>query len=377
MGKRSVPKRRHNNTGTVSANRAIGRYTVIWHDSLGVKHTKSTFSLTPAGRQLAEAFLADMLRAKQEGLLASTSLSLGGCISSYLSVTNGNVRASTAALRATIFKRLCNLCPALVNTPINEITVFKLDTVYASLSVTPSYLQRIHYIINAALQYAVNKGMLSSNPARRVTLPRVQHRQIQTLTWRQVGSVFLFLHKQKTTAHRLSNNYVLLFRILHGTGARIGEVLALRWSDIDLQNRTIFIHATVSGDNGILIETPKTSNGTRHVPIFSNKTLKMLSACKPSATNEFVFATSTGGRLRYSHVIREWSLIRAATGITATIHVWRHTAATNWLGVKRLPLANVSQMLGHSSPAITLSLYTHAVPYDTASLIKAYNGSVF
>ena len=371
--KRCVPKRRSNNQGTVSANRAIDRYTVIWKDKNGIRHTRSTFPLTPDGRRQAEQYLQKVLDLKDKGTVPDDRLTLAGCIRLYMTERNATVRASTASMWANLVRSLTHICPALLNARISEITTQRLDDFYRDLPLSPSYIHRFHMLIRASLQYAVFKNLLPYNPARHATLPMVKKKDIKVLTWKEIGKVFLFLKKQKRRSNRLSNDYILWFRILHGTGIRVGELLALRWSNVDIQKRRIFIDSTVSGDNGIFIEKPKTESGNRYIPIFSSKTLSLLQAAKENAKNDYVCSTSTGGRVRYSNLIREWSLIRNATGITATLHCWRHTAASLWLSVKRLPLASVSAMLGHSSPAITLSIYTHAMPYDTDALIRAYN----
>lgn len=366
--------RRPYGTGTVSINRKIGRYTVLWNDDDGKKHSCSKFPLTPVGKKEAEQFLADINMARADGVRIADDETLGKWLKTRLEHDSEAIRESTKQSRAYAGMYITKYAPNLIEMHIGDITVKHIQDMYKSMlsnNMATSTVNRVHVLLYSTFRMAYKARIIRYNIMFDVVPPRIKKTDIEIFSWRQIGSIFHFLAKQQKFANRMSHDYKLLFRILQGTGMRIGELLALRWDDIDFSKREIHIHATVSGKNGTILENPKTASGNRRVPILSNRTLSMLQKASEGKTG-WVIQSEKGSRIPYSNIHREWRRITNATGITQTIHCWRHTFATRMLA-EGFPVTEISRILGHSSEAITLTMYSHAIPSFNQQMIEMYN----
>ena len=165
------------------------------------------------------------------------------------------------------------------------------------------------------------------------------------------------------------------FTILASTGMRRGELLGLRWGDVDFDSSQIAIVQTVSKVNGrIVVGQPKTS-GSRRTVYVHDTTMKALRqqrqlqaeerlAAGPAweADNDLVFRNEMGGPVnpeRFSRHFRQ--LVEESDVPRIRLHDLRHTNATLSLKAGVHPKV-VSERLGHSSIAITLDLYSHVTP---------------
>lgn len=368
------PKRRANKSGSISINRQANKYMVVWKDETGKRRTRSTFAISNEGKQQAEAFLNDILQRKEAGITTAKTASLYQCIEEYIKASENVLRSSTINIRAMSERLLLRTLPELCQQPIGNITTQDIQRSFQQLQdkgISASSILRIKILLNLVFNRCLLFGLIIRNPCIGIRPPRIKKKEIEILNWRQIGKIFRFIRKQKKH-NRISHDYHLIFRLLHNSGIRVGELLALRWKDIDLTNRIIHIHSTVSGKNGQFIEEPKTASGNRFIPIFSDKTYKLLKEAKKS--NESFFCSSPQcERMIYNNLLREWSLIRKYTGIKASLHAWRHTAASLWLSEKHFPIATVSKLLGHANPQITLEIYAHSLPNSDEALIKLYN----
>lgn len=167
----------------------------------------------------------------------------------------------------------------------------------------------------------------------------------------------------------------LLIRLLGATGARFGEIAALRVGrlDLDAPRPSVFIaEAAVEVDGRMHVGPPKTAESVRRVP-FRKSLVPLLRAhlVAQSITDDdaaFVFAQRDGGPLR----LRNWSarVFRPAAklaGVDITVHGLRHSAASAAIRQGMTPV-QVSRILGHSKPSITLDVYSHEFPDDLVAI---------
>ena len=158
------------------------------------------------------------------------------------------------------------------------------------------------------------------------------------------------------------------------TGCRVGEVLALQWSDIDFRKREIHIHAS-KGKAGQVFNDPKTKSGNRKVPILFDGLLKELSQYRNRENSTrmqgYLFENRSGGAIEYRRVLDCWQRVQQLTGIEKNIHTFRHTAATFLLSQGE-PVQEVSRIMGHSDPTVTYKLYCHAVPGYNQTMISRF-----
>jgi integrase len=145
--------------------------------------------------------------------------------------------------------------------------------------------------------------------------------------------------------------------VLVTTAVRIGEALALRWDDVDLDARTLRVNGTLCRDG---VSSPKTPASRRRIRL-PNLTVKALR--RHPRMSEYVFCTGKGTAINVCNLRnRVWKPLLVKAGLpTAThIHALRHSAITLMLS-KRVPVNVVSEIAGHGDPAITLTIYGHVL----------------
>lgn len=212
-------------------------------------------------------------------------------------------------------------------------------------------------------------GVCISNPCSVVPAPRPARKEIQFLTPEQI----------KTFLEAADKNRMFgLFNLALGTGARLGEMLALTWRDINFEAGTVTFQRTLSDVDGVLaVKDVKTANGRRTVmlPKFviealhqqrKNNVLEGLAGCP------LVFPTKRGTYQRRSNIHRRYlkPALKAAGLPPMKFHALRHSAATWLLSLGATP-KDVSAILGHATSAFTIEYYTHTtVASRTAAIAK-------
>ena len=355
--------RRGKNEGTIFK-RDDGRWVAMMSLEGGTR--KSFYGKT---RQDVQRKLAEALRDRDKGLpiIRDERESLSQYIPTWLALIKPTVRAGTWQR----YEELCRLhvLPILGATPLTRLTVQHLNSLYAvklADGLSPRTVRYIHATIHKALHDAQAMSLVQRNVATLATAPRPRRREMQTFTPEQVRR-FLEI----TQGDRLEALYVLAVTC----GMRLGELLALRWSDLDLENGYVMVQRTVrfTKDTWSFTE-PKTAHGRRKI-ILTNLACEALRrhrahqaserlALGPIWTNtELVFTNEVGQPMRGITVYRERfvPLCKRADVPTIRFHDLRHTAATLLL-LQGVNAKVVSEMLGHASVTITLSLYAHVLP---------------
>ena len=148
----------------------------------------------------------------------------------------------------------------------------------------------------------------------------------------------------------------LFFELLAATGLRLGEVLELRWEDVDLGAKRLQVQRQVSKDGTVSL--PKTATGVRSVPLSTSMAQRLWRL--QGAPDRLLFASSRG-----FHVDRRWLrryVLDPATKVAGvpwvTPHVFRHTCASLLFAEGKSP-KQVQMWLGHTDPAFTLRTYVH------------------
>jgi integrase len=215
--------------------------------------------------------------------------------------------------------------------------------------------------LKQALRDAVRDGTLRANPADAVDRPRVPTPEQRHFTAEHVGALL-------DAAADESPRDGAIVALLCGCGARVGEVLALRWKDVDIRNRKIDIQGSLVEYNGRPErKEPKTKSSRREIdlPAIAVNALVRLrqSLQAPPHGSLPVFTDRNGGFLRKSNLLRRWwhPLLERAGLPQMGFHAARHAHATALLG-SGASVKDVSARLGHSRASTTLDVYAHAVP---------------
>ena len=228
----------------------------------------------------------------------------------------------------------------------------------------PTTIDQALTILRLILEYAVDSGVLAANPAHGVKKPRIVNRRHAYLTVKQV----------ELLAGECDDGGTLV-RLLAYTGLRLGEAVALRVEDVDLDRRRLHVHRSDTTPGGKLVEgTPKTHQA-RDVPLVRALVAPLAELMEGKAGADRVFVTLSGTPVRgdnfrhrvYNDAVKQ-AMVTDTTMPKVTIHDLRHTAAS--LAVKAGGnVKAVQRMLGHASAAMTLDRYSDLFDDDLDNLV--------
>lgn len=274
-----------------------------------------------------------------------------------------------------------NINPYLGNTKLVALTPLSLEVWIRTLVKAGKGARVVEYsytILKAALKRAVDWGILESNPLERVKRPPKS--QIKRQVWTpEQAKTFLEIAKD----HKFHALYLLLILC----GLRRGEVLGLRWSDIDFPNSRIQIQQTLIFLNGVRTfkPTPKTRAGERGFKLPSDvlEALKIRqgdyilerdAAGTKWQDNNLVFPYHDGTGLPEAHLRRMHTDLCAAAGVhRITPHEMRHTYTSLAL-LRKVDIKEVSRRLGHARIQTTLDIYQHLYPeQDDAAALSGHD----
>ena len=229
--------------------------------------------------------------------------------------------------------------------------VDRLESKHQSKGLSAKTVRNIHQIISSAMKLAQEQKLISTNPADGCALPRLEHREMQTLPVEQLQS---FLREAR------DSGVFELYYLELATGLRRGELLGLKWEDIDLERGDLRVRRQIARINGEVVEAPlKTKNAYRTLPL-AEDTIGVLEAQrKKTGSSQWVFPSTTGGPISPDSVLHMLHRVLKRAGLPKVrFHDLRHTFATLALQ-NGVDIKTVSGMLGHFSAGFTLDTYAH------------------
>ena len=263
----------------------------------------------------------------------------------------------------------CHLIPSLGQIPLTQLKPEHLQHIYSeklAAGLSHRTVRYIHVTLHKALQDAVRLGIIVRNPADAVKPPKVQRQEIRTMS---ESDIHIFLEFAKFTFY-----YALFFMAIF-TGMRRSELLALRWSDVDLilcqLSVTRALHQLQDGSR--IFRQPKTAKGRRLISLSPSTTTllreyreqqeEMRQALGSTLTeDDLVFCHADGKPLLPNSVSHAWTKLASHTGLKGIrLHDARHTHASLMLKQGIHPKI-VQERLGHASIQITLDTYSHVTP---------------
>ena len=262
-----------------------------------------------------------------------------------------------------------HLIPVFGSLRLAKLSVSYIQSFINDLSTQIVHYAVVHSINRRVLQYGVSLQLLPFNLARDIILPKKPKRENKAIKFIDSDDLkALLLHMEKLAFKKYSYylDYVL-YSVLLATGCRFGEVVALEWSDIDLENGTISISKNYNRFLK-LIGTPKSKAGVRTISI-DKKTVNMLRLYKNrqrqlylqsgARASSVVFATPT--REYRNLATRQEALDRRCAEISIprfTFHAFRHTHASLLLNAG-ISYKELQYRLGHATLAMTMDIYSH------------------
>jgi integrase len=353
--------RRGKGEGTVRRRRD-GRWEARYRDVDGKR--KSVFTKSQAeGIARLKAARND----RDLGLpMRSERLTTGAFLAQWIEGARTNVRASTWR-RYEIIVRV-QLVPYLGQVRLARMQPADLSAAYAKMlaaGLAARTVSAVHRLLGRALRDAEIAGLVARNACRLVKPPRVAATEMQTFDAEQARALLRAAEGDRLAA---------LYHVALTSGAREGELLALRWGDLSGSAMRI-ARTLVRTRDGLDVSEPKTASGRRTIPLGTKamdalRTHRVTQAMErernglPKASEtDLVFASEVGTLIDPSNLLANsyYPLLRRAGLPRLTFHALRHTAATLMLGAGT-HIRVVAERLGHADPAVTLRVYSHVVP---------------
>ncbi|MBG9589523.1 site-specific integrase [Cytobacillus firmus] len=266
---------------------------------------------------------------------------------------------------------------------LSKLTGLHIQQLYRSLAtekkLSNENIRNVHKVLNNALKQAVKLELIPKNVASVVEPPKATKNEIKV--W-DVHEVQQFL---KVTQ---SNRYHIVYLIALTTGMRQGEILGLRWQDVDFDREVLHVRQTLSHDGIELNSHTKTAAGTRTIALpeqvlHALKTHKIIQAKEKLKTGELyenfdlIVSTSVGTPLHPRNLLRNfYSQIEKANLNKIRFHDLRHTHATLLLK-KGVHPKIVSERLGHADTRITMDTYSHLLPNMQRDTAKEFGKMLF
>ncbi len=292
---------------------------------------------TPRFAEFADDWLR---RQRVRGLRPATIVSCEGTVTLHLRPAFGEMRLG-----------------AITRTAVDDFVTARLE----DGTVSPTTVAYMLRILKAILADAVERGHLAENPAARCTPPRGddEREEMRFLTPAEIARLLAVANEP----------YRTLYEVAIHTGARRGELLGLRWRDVDLPHARIAVRRSLGrvkdGDGWVVREAPLKTRASRRTIDLSPSLIETLLACPAGDDPErdYVFRSHSGGPLDPDNIDRAFKRHLALAGLPAEVrfHDLRHTHASLLIAAGVHPKA-IQARLGHTSITTTLNRYGHLMP---------------
>ena len=367
--------RRGHNEGTITQ-RSDRRWEARLSLGNGLRRTFYGKTRKEVAKKLNEA-----QKALDDGLpIPGARLTLESYLKSWLKQTKTRVRPQTWDRYRQLME--LHVIPELGRTKLVKLTPDQIESLYQKKldkGLKTGTVYNMGTTLGTALNAAVRKGLIVRSPASLAQRPRVQRKEVRVLTVEQLRTMLV-----AASGDRLEAVYYLAAT----TGMREGEILALRWEDVDLKAGTVAINGTLKrlpkdadvpvdavGLQGHwIIMQPKTERARRMLVLIKEVVDKLKTHRKRQARemakagdlwsdHGLVFTDEVGGPVEPTGFYKRQfqPLLERAKLPPVTFHQLRHSVASLLLATQLHP-AIVSALLGHAQVSTTVDVYSHVVP---------------
>lgn len=357
-----MPKKRGNNEGTLQR-----RPNGSWRAAVSVagRRVWRTFKT----KRQAQEWLRKTLDEVDQGFtLDSASTTLAEFMAKWLVSTQSSLRPNTHKQYTQIVSQ--HIEPVLGKLKVRSLKPDHIQQLYDNMVAAGKGLRSVqltHAVLHRCLVHAARLGIIPRNPAAATTPPKPKRKEMMFFDEDQVQTMLL-------TARGDGQIYALLHLAI-STGMRQGELLGLKWSDLDWQTSQLNIRRQLSKSAGAGYEltTPKTKAGIRNIDLGENTILvlrehqqeqyqQISQAADQWHDHDLIFPSSIGTHSDRDNLRRQFKIILEDAGLPEIrFHDLRHTAAALMLS-HGVPVIVVSRRLGHARPSITLDIYGHLIP---------------
>lgn len=288
----------------------------------------------------------------------------------------------------------CYILPIIGDITLQKLTTADIDSLISHLllvggektnkdgtkkqlrPLSPASLRKVKFMLRQAFDFAIDRELISSNPAQKITLPKVQKPAIQPFTTEEITKIL--------DAAKETNMHIGILLAL-STGLRRGELLGLRWGDIDLKTGLCTINRQLLSIDGkpVMSESLKTADSVRQV-VIPDKVLTLLELEKASQEAEqesrkdetdpkkkyqnadinydLIVRQKSGKHFHPRNFAKNFEKILVKAGVdNRKVYNLRHTFATQLLSSGAY-VSEVQAALGHKDAKTTLQNYSHILP---------------
>jgi integrase len=346
---------------------------------------KYAYDTVHGPKKAAERRLAEMVHEIAGGsYFEPTKMSVGEFLDQWLGQTAGGLTARTRERYRSIIDN--HLKPALGHHPLAKLTPMQIQAHYSQAlkngrddgtgALSPATVLKAHHILHRALRQAVRWQLIARNPADAVEPPRALRTEMRALDSAQTATLL---------AAAADTRLAMPILLAVSTGMRRGELLGLRWSDVDLVTGTVAVRQTINETSeGIAFAGPKTAKSRRVLPIGATT----VAALKRHRADQDGLRLGQGSAYHDADLVfclpdgSPWSpsafslafmrLLRKTELPQIRFHDLRHTHASQLLAQGVHPKI-VSERLGHANIGITLDTYSHVLPGLQQEAVAAFD----
>lgn len=300
------------------------------------------------------------------------------------------------AVKANSYDRLEYVTETTLITKIGNLSLKQIDdnliqTMVINKMKEEGYahatIKKTYSTLGQALKYAVARGKIDKNPMNDVFLPNrslFENKKIRFLSDEERNRLVTTCYMTFQNGGRIYKFGAFYVFLLY-TGLRLGEALALKWSDIDLEKRTVNVSRTIvyvrdrSKNDGskILVDQTSTKNGMSRVVYLSDMAIEALEDLKKQmgyCPDGYIMQTKNKTILYPADAYKIFQrILKRANVEQCGIHALRHSFVSLMIN-NGIPITMVSQMVGHANIGITMKIYTHLLEetqLESMSIIKS------
>ena len=364
-----MAKRRANGEGSIrkrTDGRWEGRYTAGHDPETGKRINKNVLGKTQA--EVKEKLRKALEESRELDIIRSDDYTVGEWAKSWFELySKPNVRPNTAEY----YRRLidCHVIPYIGHIKLNKLTTRDIQKLYNDLKdhgrvrevqktknpgLSNSYVRGLHMMLHNCLERARMERLIMRNPTEDCIIPKVEKKEMKILRQEDISAYL------KAADAR---GVLPMFFLELTSGLRKGELVALLWSDLDVERKTLSVskQAVRAEDGEIKVTRPKTATSIRKISIPQEAVDLLIQEHDKHPDNPYMFPSpKTGGMWFPDSVVNLHAKILKDAGLEhIRFHDLRHTFATMALQ-NGVDVKTVSSMLGHYDAGFTLSVYAHA-----------------
>lgn len=373
--KRRYHKRRSSGEGSVFERKDVRAGKKNWVAQIRLENGKKK-QLYYETEKEAQRGLRQALHDLEQGkLITERDQTMKQFLEYWLEVHRKFVRVNTYRIYRQYLDR--HVIPVLGHVRLQKLSPRHIKELYArdlNEGYAAETIRGVHRMLHKALSDAVQWNWVAANACDKAKQPGPVRFEIHPLTPEQAKTLMDTAKGSRLEA---------LLTLAVATGMRRGEILALRWSDIDFEEGSLQVRHTVNraGKYGILENAPKTEKSKRRImlPQFVLDTLKIhlthsnelqVQAGSTWQNLNLVFSTDTGNFVEGTDLTRRFKRLLKEAGLPdMRFHDLRHSAATILLGRGVHPKL-VQELLGHSQMSVTMDRYSHVLPSMQRDMMK-------